>query len=463
LECSRGCVVPALALLSPFLCLPVQCCSKPIVHQPIAAQRAEVIDALGPCRLLEGRLAGFQYAQRGRRPRHLTMSHLENVRKLWNSASATHLSILAILNLSNTAKLDYAIRLLERARAIAPSDAAIANDLAAAYLERARGAGPRSLLEALEMAMTAVDLDKRLPEAHFNLALALESLFLLQSARREWGRVFDLEGSSGWADEAAEHLRALAQLEGDSNPSRHRLALAAAVSEGSEGSVRSLVQGSRQTARLYGEQELLGRWAQAEAKGEIDAARTALHDARRLGDIQGAISHDWMLHDSVAAIDRASGDPLLIRALSRGHHLYAEALHLYDSYQNAEAGKLFAASRQALASADSPLRLWSAFFIAACDYQESSYNRSLAALARLERAPETSRYPNLAGRVKWLRGVILAITAQPAAALVEYLAALGLFTQTGESESQTAVEGLIAEAFFLMGDEKELWTPDLLT
>jgi CHAT domain-containing protein/tetratricopeptide (TPR) repeat protein len=457
-EHSRRCAVPAFALLSPLLALFVQCCSRPSVCQPVSAQRAELIEALGPCRLLEGRLAGFHYAQLGRRPRRLTASHLKAVRALRNRASAASLSTLAILTLSEAANLNKAIILLERARAISPKDATIAGDLAAAYLERAHRSGPRDLLTALDMAMTAVALDEHLPEPHFNLALALESLYLNQTARREWSRVLDLDGTSGWADEAATHLRGLATLESNSNLSqRHKLGLAAAVFAGDDSLLLSLTRDSRQAARLYGEQELLDRWAQDEATGEEHAARAELRGARRLGDILGAISRDWMLHDAVAAIDRAADDPLLMRTLSRGHHLYAEALRLYDSYQNAEAGLLFTASSLALARGGSPLRLWSSFFLAACHYQESSYDQSLAALTRLEREPELSRYPNLAGRLKWLRGVILAITAQPAAALVEYLAAREFFEQTGEHESHAAVEGLISEVFYLLGNETELW------
>ncbi|HZF11999.1 MAG TPA: CHAT domain-containing protein [Thermoanaerobaculia bacterium] len=338
---------------------------------------------------------------------------------------------------------------------MAPSDPEIASDLAAAYLERGDATTPGDLILALETARTAIDLDKRLPEARFNQALALERLFLTAGARQAWNDFLRLDPSSGWADEASVHLRQLAQADRGKLWQSEKPTFARAVDVRNETLARSMAGSFRQQVRLYGEVELLERWAEATSKDDSAEAQDILKHTRLIGDIYASLSGDWMLHDAVAAIDHAAGKRALRDALSSGHHLYARGLQLYEAYNNTEARAAFHEASLEFTRGGSPFRLWAEFFVAACDYQQSNYRRVIEVLTQLERNPRWYRYGNLAGRTMWLRGVILAITADPASALKSYLGALSYFKQTGEVESLTAVEGLLAEVFFLLGDDKE--------
>src|SRR5262249_11893903 len=84
------------------------------------------------------------------------------------------------------------------------------SDLAAAFIERARRDGSRTDYEkAVAAARKALQLRPTLPEARFNIALALEGLERFREARDEWNQYLAADSSSGWANEAREHLRSL--------------------------------------------------------------------------------------------------------------------------------------------------------------------------------------------------------------------------------------------------------------
>jgi tetratricopeptide (TPR) repeat protein len=102
------------------------------------------------------------------------------------------------------------VRQLEKAASLAPSEAAVWNDLAAAYYVRAqRFDEPLDLLRALESADRAIELSPETPSSLFNRALVLEHLFLRGEAREAWNRYLRSERDAGWRAEARGHLRAL--------------------------------------------------------------------------------------------------------------------------------------------------------------------------------------------------------------------------------------------------------------
>jgi tetratricopeptide (TPR) repeat protein len=108
---------------------------------------------------------------------------------------AGNLHRLGLLHLFQ-GELSRAIRLLEAARKTAP-EPRIYSDLAAAYLARSQEtSSPEDLLAGLSAARRAVEADPTLPEAAFNLGLALESLALPDQAAIAWDRYLGLDAAS---------------------------------------------------------------------------------------------------------------------------------------------------------------------------------------------------------------------------------------------------------------------------
>jgi CHAT domain-containing protein len=101
-----------------------------------------------------------------------------------------------------------AIEALER---FTKTDPRAWNDLAAAYLIRARYEDRASdLLDALEAAEHAVAVQPVASEARFNLALAQEAVGLDAQALASWGEAAKEPG--GWSDDARMHLQRLQRL-----------------------------------------------------------------------------------------------------------------------------------------------------------------------------------------------------------------------------------------------------------
>jgi tetratricopeptide (TPR) repeat protein len=95
---------------------------------------------------------------------------------------------------------------LEKARAASPNDAPLLVDLATAYCS-----DPEQCPQGIALLDAAIRLAPRLPEAHFNRALALERNGNKLEAIRAWQAYIALDPGSAWATEAQAHLRELQQ------------------------------------------------------------------------------------------------------------------------------------------------------------------------------------------------------------------------------------------------------------
>jgi tetratricopeptide (TPR) repeat protein len=103
-----------------------------------------------------------------------------------------------------------AISILETASRNDPNDPRILSDLSAAYLVRADRLNSKAdASQALAMANRALELDRLMPEAMFNRALALQLSGATDDARTAWQAYLTIDGRSGWAEEARTRLRIL--------------------------------------------------------------------------------------------------------------------------------------------------------------------------------------------------------------------------------------------------------------
>ncbi len=152
---------------------------------------------------------------------------------------------------------------LERAMRLAPRDARLSSDLAAGYLVRARETNQiEDVARAVGHAKHAADLDPRLAEARFNLALSLEHLSLRHEAMRAWQAYLDLDPQSAWAREARARIERLSETP-EARWEKQRREIIAAGDRGDEASIRVATQQNPDTAYEYVENDLIPAWADA--------------------------------------------------------------------------------------------------------------------------------------------------------------------------------------------------------
>ena len=195
---------------------------------------ADLADAVGRERTVEARLTGaFRYGPLRASVRSGgSLAPLDNW-KLFAAAGRIredvqrdptsgnlHALGLAHLLIGN---YDDAVQAFEDAVAENAGNARYQSDLSAAYLARARQLDRQDdFPRALEAAERATKADAQLLEAKFNRALALQSLYLGERARRAWEEYLAIDSQSPWAEEARRHLAALqSSSAGPTDPARN--------------------------------------------------------------------------------------------------------------------------------------------------------------------------------------------------------------------------------------------------
>jgi tetratricopeptide (TPR) repeat protein len=335
-----------------------------------------------------------------------------------------------------------AVAPLRAAAERAPENAAIRSDLAAAQYSAALQLGRPSLYaEALAAADHALRIDPRNVEAFFNRALIVERMALRSEARAAWKRYLDVDTSSSWAAEASAHLRALA----NEPPPRRDLSPA------------QLVTASPQRARSFAEAEHLGRWGEAQQRGDAAEAVRLLAIARKTGEALAELRGETLLRDAVAAIDGAP--PARRSTLADAHVLYRRGRIAYAQGRPGEAEGSLRAAAARFAAAGSPMALVARYYAANTLFDTQRTPQARRELSSLLRESDAHRgYLALGAEVRWE----LALGAMHAAAWPEASALLGeseaLFLRGGETDNAAAVQSLQATTLTAMGRLDDGWS-----
>ncbi len=428
---------------------------------------AELVQAVGERRLVEPRLTGgFRYS------RLLVMRSGETPQGLDAQPAAV---IAAVARIRERAEKDptpealgalgvtylvsgdvgAAVKALESATNQKTDDPQLWSDLAAAYLERARQADePADIPKALEAAERAVALPDPPTEAWFNRALALEALHLDDAARKAWEDYLARDASSGWADEARQHIEALATVK-RSSAEEDKGRVRAALEQG-PAAVDRLAEDSPQTLRDYLDDDLLSAWAEATIVGNPDANRHR-EQVRVVGEALARTTTDVMTRHTARAlaepISPASRDPL--RSQAQGFRALFEARRLYD-HQMPSCDLVRGAARQ-LETGGSPYAAWARFqAVIACFYPAES-EKGLAELDRVEAAAEPRGYVQLLGRIRQIQGLFRGGRGELTASLERYRAGLEALRTTRDGASEAKLMGLLAENLQMLGENREAW------
>ena len=287
-----------------------------------------------------------------------------------------------------------AVKALESATAQDPKSARLQSDLSAAYLVRAsRLDEPADIPKALEAAEKSIEQKDAPVEAWFNRALALESLHLVDAARKAWDDYLQRDPTSPWADEAKKRRDELPPAQ-QSTLEEDRARARAAVTEG-QPAIDRLADESPQVLRDYFDNVLLYAWADAYLASTPSAA-SLKGQAELIGDALFRTTGDAMPRDAAVALSAPpsgpSRDPPRTQAL--GYKALDEAQRLSDTQQ--PACTPFRESQRLLESGGSPYAAWARerVVVACFYYQGDSQARLAGAGASRRRSPsEKLRLP----------------------------------------------------------------------
>lgn len=372
-------------------------------------------------------------------------------RELRKTPSPSAQADVALVRLSAGKPTEAVILLEAAASADSPEKAWFLNDLAVAYLARSDALDqPRDVVRALESAALAAEIEPAMSEACFNRALALERLHLVGQASAAWQDCATLESDPAWKDDIDRHLERLGQ-----RPSSK--SLEEALRSGDPGEIEKAAVSDLQAARTEA-LEILSEWGDAFLSGREADAATAAAQGQLLGRILSDRSRDFTIANVFEAITRETGRSpgrSRLTALAKAAQLYQDAQSAVTSYKCDVGGPLFEEARALFAQAGSSMEPWAELGAVGCAFYADRFDEVLARLQGMRF--DAPRFPVLAARWHWIKGMAHSRQGDLRASLREFEATLANFEGTGERENQGAGYQLVGEMYRLLGDEDEAW------
>ncbi|HEX8696747.1 MAG TPA: CHAT domain-containing protein [Longimicrobium sp.] len=339
-------------------------------------------------------------------------------------------------------RLQKAISYLQTAARLAGRPAPVLADLSAAYMTRAGWTGnARDLLEAVEFAEQALELEPQNETALFNLALALDRLGMDGEAAEAWRRYLMVDSTSGWAAEARGRTRALRWA-----PTPRRPLPAGA----SEADIAAFVNRDPQAARLLAMDTLLAEWGAALLRGDSALAADRLRRADAIGRAREKRGGDASTADAVRAIRAAANDSSALRTLARAHQAYAAGRSAFDATNFHGADSAFA--RVLAMRPPSPaLELWTRYYREAVRVNLGSHEEPARVLRRLAARTDTVRDPTLASHIQSSLGAALYRSGHYQPALDAFDVAARLAGRSHEGERAGGARYFVMDAEFALG------------
>ncbi len=437
------------------------------------APSIETVIALAPrsARVLEPRLSGgFPWAQ-WRGPNRSDTAPTD-ARQLRLFGAAGEIIERAAKTPSPDAQHDAGIALtvigkplegVERLResAMRTPNARVWSDLAAAQYAAAMQLGRPSLYpEALASADRALQADPHLAEALFNRALILERIGLTEPARDAWKRYLAIDAASPWTAEARQHLKKLPTTTGDANFRQRIPAFEQAIAANDTIRVRKIVAAYPLQTRTFAEAEYLGRWGEAELRGDTAEAARLLTIAATTGETLARFNGESLLREAVASIEHAAighaGDR---RRLAEAHATYRRGRMLYATRHPSMAEPELRRAAQLFDEAHSPMALVARNYAASTRWDRNEVDAAERETSAL--LEEANRHPSfiaLGAQLRWQLALCRMVEDDWVAALPLVQDAAAAFRRLGERGNLGFIDTLVADAQICLSRPDEAWT-----
>ncbi|HEX8172414.1 MAG TPA: CHAT domain-containing protein [Thermoanaerobaculia bacterium] len=338
------------------------------------------------------------------------------------------------------------------------NDAALLNDLAAAFIARSRGGTTATdVLFAVDAAVRAYELR---PEAEtaWNRAVAVSLLHLDDRAAQAWSDYLRFDSTSSWAKEATARRREH-HVSGSASkwPAAQR-ALNAALHSDDQIQVDEIARLFPLQTREWVEESAFAAWAEAiQARDDLLAQRRWILLSRSAA-ATAKVAADALAQDELAAIHTRSHAAATLLAIAAAHHDFAVGRELYKEAKASEAKVLFRRAESTFRRYDLPFAVATALANASCDFLLRDFAQTSADLARVfSRDDLVTRYPSAAGRAHWLAALVESETGDPRLASDHYRRAVGMFVRTREDEYWAASSVQLAQTLDELGLPELSW------
>ena len=186
-----------------------------------------------------------------------------------------------------------------------PQSAQLHADLGALYYERFKRADqtlpetPQLLIQATEHNQRALEINPKLLEARFNLALCNQRQGLRNVAQSDWEEYLKLDPHSAWAEEARAHLKELQEQEKRSAVSEQ--SIQKEFLAGDESTQRRLIKDSFDSVRklALAPGQLFDQYLVAEIEGKTTQAQDLSQTLKQTAQFINEIHGDRLLFDAV--------------------------------------------------------------------------------------------------------------------------------------------------------------------
>lgn len=334
-----------------------------------------------------------------------------------------------------SSEFNSAIECLENGIKESPKNANFFNDLAVAYLARAKDEdNPADIFDALSAIDSALEINPNLIEAQYNRALILQKLYLYPSAKKYWAEYLQKETSSQWKAEVAKYIAKLDEPTLTELWEKEKNNVVVAASKNDYETVKALVTKFPHFARLAALDEMLPAWATSYLKGDFDQAKQPLQTAQLIGRVLIEIQDDHLVADAVATLTKISEQPTAskdLTALAQAHLSYQEGRKLGEMD---DADKSIKPLAEALATFsqynDNALTALIYINQARSYIPKLDHKNTFAKLEQAQLLSERYYYPYLLGRIWALKGQEQAKIFQINKALESYSLATKYLKQT---------------------------------